>query len=67
MPNIMELTAMIERLAATVPKLDMDGEEQEEYSTMLLWLQNQVETGEPSELIVRQCLAYFGQFEVRAA
>ena len=26
---------------------------------MLLWLQNHVETGEPSEKIVAQCLEYF--------
>jgi hypothetical protein len=67
MPNIMELSVLIERLAATLPKLDLEGHEQEEYSTMLLWLQNQVEAGEPSEEIVQQCLAYFGQFESRAA
>jgi hypothetical protein len=34
---------------------------------MLLWLQNQVETGEPSERIVQQCLEYFGRFESLAA
>ena len=28
---------------------------------MLLWLQNQVETGEPSGKIVKQCLAYFAK------
>ena len=32
---------------------------------MLLWLQNTVETGEPSEAIVNRCLAYFSQFETR--
>jgi len=34
---------------------------------MLLWLQNQVETGEPSERIVTECIAYFKQFNSRAA
>ena len=67
MPNMMELNALIERFAATLPKLDLEGDEQEQYSTMLLWLQNQVEAGEPSDKIVQECLAYFGQFESRAA
>jgi hypothetical protein len=67
MPTISDLTALLERFAANLPKLNLDGDEQEEYSTMLLWLQNQVETGEPSDRIVRQCLEYFGRFESRAA
>ncbi|MBS1803834.1 MAG: hypothetical protein JST28_10740 [Acidobacteria bacterium] len=67
MPNTTELGALIERYAAALSQLNLDGDEQEEYSTMLLWLQNQVETGEPSERVVRQCLEYFGRFESRAA
>jgi len=67
MPNIVELGALVERYAAALSKLNLDGDEQEEYSTMLLWLQNQVETGEPSDNIVQQCLEYFGRFESRAA
>ena len=41
-----DLTALVEQYAAAIPNLNMDGEEQEEYSTMLPMLQNQVETGE---------------------
>ena len=67
MPNNVELSALVERLAAGLPKLNLEGDEQEEFSTMLLWLQNQVETGEPSEQIVRQCLEYFERFESLAA
>jgi len=67
MPTLTELSALVERLAAAIPNLNMDGDEQEEYSTMLLWLQNQVETGEPSEKIVSECLAYFKRMESRAA
>ena len=62
-----ELSALVDRLAAAIPDLNLDGDDQEEYSTMLLWLQNQVETGEPSEWIVNECLAYFARFESRAA
>lgn len=67
MPNILELGALVQRYAAALSKLNLDGDEQEEYSTMLLWLQNQVETGEPSERIVQQSLEYFGRFESLAA
>ena len=67
MPNIVELGALIERYAAALSKLNLAGDDQEEYSTMLLWLQNQVEAGEPSERIVQQCLEYFERFESRAA
>ena len=67
MPNIVELRALVERYVAALRKLNLDGDEQEEYSTMLLWLQNQVETGEPSENVVRRCLEYFGRFESQAA
>lgn len=67
MPTLTELSALVEKLAAAIPDRNLDGDEQEEYSTMLLWLQNQVETGEPSERIVAECLAYFKRFESRAA
>jgi len=67
MPTLTDLNALVEKFAAAIPNLNLDGDEQEEYSTMLLWLQNQFETGEPSEAIVRQCLNYFAQFDSRAA
>ena len=41
--------------------------DENEYSTKFLWLQNQVETGEPSERILKECLADFAKFEIRAA
>ena len=65
--TLTDLNALIEKLSAAIPDLDLDGEDIEEYSTMLLWLQNQVETGEPSERIVDECLAYFRRFESIAA
>jgi hypothetical protein len=67
MPTITELGALVEKLAVGLPDLNLDGDELEEYSTMLLWLQNQVETGEPNEAIVDECLAYFNRMELRAA
>jgi hypothetical protein len=59
MQALTDLTTLVEKFAAAIPNLNLDGDEQEEYSTMLLWLQNQVETGEPSEAMVDRCLAYF--------
>jgi hypothetical protein len=47
--------------------LNLDGDELEEYSTVLLRLQNQLETGEPSERVISECLAWLAQFESRAA
>ena len=67
MPTLTDLSALVEQFAAAIPDLNLTGDEQEEYSTVLLRLQNQVETGEPSELIVRECLDYFKQVESRAA
>jgi hypothetical protein len=67
MPTLTDLTALVEKLAAAIPDLNLDGDEQEEYSTMLLRLQNQVETGEPSEWIVNECLEFFRREESRAA
>ena len=62
-----DLATLVEKFAAAIPELNLDGDDQEEYSTMLLWLQNQVETGEPSEWIVNGCLAYFRRIESRPA
>lgn len=67
MQTLTDLTALLEKYISAIPALNLDGDELEEYSTMLLWLQNQVETGEPSERVVKECRAYFARFESRAA
>jgi len=67
MPTLVDLRLIVDRFAAALAELDLDGEQQEEYSTMLLWLQNQVETEEPNERIVGECLAYFKEFGALAA
>lgn len=67
MQTLSDLTTLVEKYAAAIPNLNLDGDELEEYSTMLLWLQNQVDTGEPSERVVWDCLAYLKQSETRAA
>jgi hypothetical protein len=67
MPSLDVLTALVDQLASAIPGLNLDGDEQEEYSSVLSWLQDQVETGKPSEAIVSKCLAYFAKFESRVA
>ena len=66
MPAITDLTARLEGLAAAIPDLNLGGE-QEKYSTRASGFQNQVETDDPSERIVNECLAYFVRFKIRAA
>ena len=61
MPTITDLTALVDDFAAAIPELNLDGDELEEYSTMLLRLQNQVETGEPIEWIVNECFNYLNR------
>ena len=67
MPILMNLNSMIERLSAAIPELDLTGDEQREYRTMLLRLQSTIEAGEPNQRIVNECLAYFAAFTCRAA
>jgi hypothetical protein len=67
MQTVSDLTALVEKYAAAIPNLNLDGDELEEYSTMLLWLQNRVETGEPSDGVVKECLAYLERFKSQAA
>jgi hypothetical protein len=63
MPTLTDLSALVEQFAAAIPDLNLTGDEQEEYSTMLSRLQDQIETGEPTEDVVKECLAYFAGFE----
>jgi hypothetical protein len=58
MPNTADLATLVEDFAAAIPELNLDSDELEEYSTMLLRLQNQFESGEPIEWIVNECLNY---------
>ena len=67
MQTLTDLTALLEKYIAAIPALNLEGDELEEYSTVLLRFQNQVETGEPSERVVKQCLAYLEQFKSKAA
>ena len=43
MQILLDLYLLVDKYALFFRELDLSGEDQEEYSTMLLWLQNQVE------------------------
>ena len=62
MQTLYSLYMLVDKYATQIEKLNLDGDQLEEYSTVLLRLQNQVETGEPSHKIVTQCLACLNKF-----
>ena len=58
---------LVDKYATEIEKLNLDGSQLEEYSTVLLHLQSQVETGESSQRIVNQCLACLNKFSAPIA
>jgi len=58
MQSLLDLHLLVDQFAELLPGLNLDGDEQEEYSTMLLWLQNQVEGGTPHPTFVDRCLTW---------
>jgi len=67
MQSLTDLTLLLQKYVAGIPALNLDGDELEEYSTVLLQFQNQLETGEPNDQVVKKCLAYLEQFKSQAA
>jgi hypothetical protein len=67
MQSLLDLDLLVDKYAAALPDMNLDGDEQEEYSTMLLWLQNQVEGGTPKQTFVDQCLDWLDRFTERAS
>ena len=66
MQSLLDLYLVVDRFAIQLPKLNLDGEDQEEYSTVLLQLQNQVEGGTPNPKVVEKCLSSLEQFTKQA-
>jgi hypothetical protein len=58
MQSLLDLHLLVDKYAEALPHLNLDGDEQEEYSTMLLWLQNQLEGGTPNRTFVDRCLTW---------
>jgi len=67
MHSIYALHMILDKYATEIEKLNLDGDQLEEYSTVLLHLQNQVETGEPKDRIVNQCIELLNKFTSRLA
>lgn len=66
MHTAIDLTALVGSYAAVLPNLDLSGDDQEEYSTVLWWLRNTIEAGAPKETIVRECVEYLDRMIVQA-
>ena len=67
MHTLTDLSSLLQKYISAIPTLNLDGDDLEEYSTVLLRLQNQIESGEPSERVVVECVDWLQQFESRAA
>lgn len=67
MQSLYSLYMLVDKYATEIEKLNLDSDQLEEYSTVLLHLQNQVEIGEPSHKIVDQCLTYLSKFSTPMA
>jgi hypothetical protein len=62
-----DLNALVDDYAARLETLNLTGDDQEEYSTMLSWLENQANREESNGAIVVECVAYFGRYGVSSA
>jgi hypothetical protein len=60
-----DLHTLVEELAAQLEALNLSGDDQAEYSTMLCRLENQADSDEPNERVVSECIAYFSRIESR--
>jgi len=67
MQTVYSLYKLVDKYASEIEKLDLNGAQLAEYSTVLRQLQKQVETGEPSQKIVKQWLAYLSKFSFPVA
>ena len=64
MQTVYSLYKLVDKYASQIEKLDLNSAQLAEYSTVLRRLQEQVETGEPSQKIVNGWLAYLSKLSV---
>ena len=64
MRSLYSLYMLVDKYASEIEKLDLDGDQLEEYSTVLLHL---VETGEPSKKFVNECLQWLTRFTTKTS
>ena len=53
-----DLSSLVGSYAAVLPTLNLSGDDQVEYSTVLSWLQILIERGSPKECVIRECTEY---------
>ncbi|MBS1801808.1 MAG: hypothetical protein JST28_00495 [Acidobacteria bacterium] len=64
MQSVYSLYKLVDKYASEIEKRDLNGAQLAEYSSVLRQLQQQVETGEPSQKIVNHWLAYLSKLSV---
>jgi hypothetical protein len=62
-----DLHAIVDEFAERLETLELSGDDQEEYSTMLSWLENQADREEPNGAIVVECVAHFERYGVSSS
>jgi len=67
MQSAYSLYKLVDKYASEIEKLNLNGTQLAEYSTVLRQLQQQVETGEPSHKIVTHWLAFRSKFPIPIA
>ena len=67
MATATELHTLVEDFAARLESLNLSGDDQEEYSTMLCRLENQAHREEPNYAIIVECVACFWRYSVSSA
>lgn len=65
MRSIYSLFLIVDKYATQIEKLNLDGDQLEEYRSVLFHVQNQIETGAPSDRIVDQCVEILKRFTSR--
>ncbi|HLY39647.1 MAG TPA: hypothetical protein VKR52_00480 [Terracidiphilus sp.] len=67
MSSATDLHAVVEAFAAQLEHLELTGDDQEAYSTVLCRLEDQADHDEPNWIIVEECRAYLDRFNIKAA
>lgn len=67
MQPLLDLHLRVDNFAAARLALKLTGHEHEEYSSMLLWLQNRIEGGTPNQTFVNRCLEWLERFPIQVS
>lgn len=64
MATLTDLNSLVQEFADRLESLQLEGDEQEEYSTMLCRLEDQVDRGDANYAIVVECVNYLSRYRV---